>query len=286
MSIPPLAWLVHELAPVGAGAEVTQLVPSGVGCEGLELTPEQALAIDRADLVVMTGLGLESSIERALRGARRPGRRVVTFPDIEGAEKLLLSASDSHDHADHSHHDDHGGFDPHAWLDPSLMALLAREVHRALDEIIAEVEPDAAALADRRGAMALALGRVESICRAIDEEYRAGVSTFASRGFVTEHNGYAYLARRYGLTVAAVIRPIHEVEPAPAEIEAAARAIRAGAAAVIFVDPQFSRAGADRIARVTGARVLTLDSLGAGDWPALMRANLDTLADGLGSAAR
>ncbi len=286
VSIPPLAWLVHELAP--ASALITQLVPVGVGCEGVELTPLQVLAIDQADLIVITGLGLEPQFDRALRLSPRPNRRIATFLTALPATDSLLHATTPHDHDSHSEHDDHGhsGFDPHAWLDPDLMVSLARHVHAQIDAALNEIEPDPEALVVQRNQTAASLARIESSCRDIDAEYRAALSTLASRSFVTEHNAYAYLARRYNLSVAAVIRPIHEVEPAPADIEAAARAITDHAASVIFVDPHYSRAGADRIASLTGARVLTLDSLGDGDWPALMRANLHALLDGLGGASK
>ena len=48
-----------------------------------------------------------------------------------------------------------------------------------------------------------------------------------------------------------------------------------------FVDPPGPDEATKRIAEAAGARVMVLDPLSDGDWPALMRRNLDALVDGL-----
>ena len=292
VSIPPLAWVVHALAPVGA--EVTQITPVGVGCEGVDLTPGQVVAIDKADVVVMTGLGLEAQIDRALARSERPGRRVASFANAPGlAGRFIEDGAGGHDHShhdhdhahdhDHDHAHDHGTLDPHAWLDPTMMAAFAQGVFDQFAAAMEAVAPDANARAEAMARMRSALDGVLSECAAIDREFREGLASVSTRAFVTEHNGFSYLARRYDLTVAATIRVAHDAEPAPGDIEAAAKAAREQGALAIFVEPQYSQAGARRVAEVAGLRVLTLDSLGAGDYPAMMRSNLVALREGLGA---
>lgn len=289
VSIPPLAWVVREVAP--EGTEIVQITPTGVGCEGVDLTPGHVIAIDRADVVVLTGLGLEPQIERALRRSERPGRRIASFitaPDV--ADRLI--EADGASHAGHSHgpgheHCDHGdgSLDPHAWLDPTLMAAFAQGLVDQMAAALDSIEPDPVARQSAVDSMRSGLQRVQSACELLDQSFRSELASTATRTFITEHNGYAYLARRYDLQVVAAIRALHEVEPAPGDIEAAAKSARAHDVRAIFVEPQYSQAGARRVAEVTGLRLLTIDALGDGDYPGTMRRNLDALVAGLNGPA-
>lgn len=258
VAIPPLMWPVRGLAP--ADAEVVLLSPPGAGCEGIELTPAQVRAIRRADLVVRAGSGLDESVAAVVRSSFLRRAADLCLAD------LLESAHDHHDGRERS--TDHALPDPHAWLDPAAMERLIAALAEAM----------------RRGGGAPDPARVESlmeVCRRIDAEYRERLAAVPSRLIVTEHDAWRRLAGRYGLEVAAAIRHSHGVEPTPGDIAAAARALRERGARAIFVEPQFPQAAARRIAQETGAKVLTLDPLGDGDWPAMMRRNLDSLVEGL-----
>lgn len=284
VSIPPLEWVVRQLAP--PGTEITLITPAGVGCEGVELTPAHIVAIDRADVIALTGLGLEPHVERAMRRRVVPGRRVVSFlnaPDVR--PKLIAASPHDHDHAegeDHGHHH-HGDLDPHAWLDPTLMDAYAQELFTQLTGALESIEPDAATRSATVAGMRGALQRVRQTCSDLDLEYAERLAGARTRSLITEHNGFAYLARRYDLTVAATLRPLHDVEPTPADIEKAGRAAREGGARAIFVEPQYSQAGARRVAEVNNLQLLVLDALGDGDYPGMMRHNLDALSQGLGA---
>lgn len=279
VSIPPLLWPVRAMLP--ADTEITLLVPPGASEHGYELTPSQIAAIHHADVIAMVGLGLEPRLEQIVSARRVPWRQVVTFAG-------LGEAIEHHDHAPHPGHEncEHGVFDPHMWLEPPAMAAYAARLAQALT---GEAISTAARLADGSPALdaspvLAAASRIEAECAAMDAEYRAALAGLSSRRIVTHHNAFAYIARRYGLEVAAVIRPIVSVEPTPGEIDDAVNTIRAGGMRAIFVEPQFSIQGARRIAEVTGVKKLTLDPLGDGDWPGMMRANLSALVEGLGGA--
>lgn len=265
VTIPPLMWPVCGLAP--ADAEVVLLSPPGAGCEGIELTPAQVRAIRRADLVVRTGAGLDESVGAVVRVSGATPSTDITLKGLDEDVQAHLVGGE-HD-SDHHHHD------PHSWLDPLVMERFLVALAEAMRRAGHPPEP----------------ARLEALieeCRRIDAEYRERLAAVPSRLIVTEHDAWRRLARRYGLEVAAAIRHSHGVEPTPGDIASAARAVRERGARAIFVEPQFPQVAARRIAAETGAKVLTLDPLGDGDWPAMMRKNLDSLVEGLagGTAGR
>jgi zinc transport system substrate-binding protein len=264
VSIPPLAGLVQPLLPPNSTVRV--LVPAGRSAHGYQPSPEDVAAIGRADAIVFVGLNLESGMARAVRG-----KTVITMADLLGIEADPHAGHDhsGHDHGGHDHAHDHGADDPHMWLDPVLAAAFVRALPGALPASLRTDETDTSAawLAD-------AIDRV-------DADYRERLAPFQGRAIVTHHASFNRPAERYGLEVAAVLRAIETLEPSPAEMAAAVRAIKDRGVRTIFVEPQFGMTSAQRVAEASGVELVTLDPLGDGNWIDLMRGNLDALVRGL-----
>lgn len=279
VTIPPLMWAAREMLP--PDAEVVLILPPGQSEHGFEITPSQFRAINDADLVVMVGHGLEPKVDSTLALANRPWRRVVNFEKIEGIEEI--AGEGCAPGCDHGHHHHSHAADPHLWLDPVAMGVFVERVGAAVKEVVlgsAGVDdPDARRSAAARVDETVARRKAE--CDAMDRAYRERLAGVSSNRIVTHHNAYSYIARRYGLEVAAVLRPIEVVEPTPGDLRQVTTAIREGGVRAIFVEPQFSGTAAERVAQATGIKVLTIDPLGDGDWAAMMRANLDALVLGL-----
>lgn len=292
VTIPPLLWPVRELlgtGPKSIEARVTLILRPGLSEHGFELTPSQMEDIRRADVVVMAGHGLEPRVASL---AAKPGPD-GTKPMLVSFEGLIAALHASGDHSacahGHEHEDndqaahDHAtpAADPHMWLDPILMRGFVTRVEGALGAILERRLTDAAQR--ERAAQALRQ-RADAARRACDDlhaEHQRALEPLKGRAIVTHHNAWAYLCARYNLEVAAVVRPIETVEPTPGDVMLAVKAIREQNARAVFVEPQFPGGVAQRIAKTARVKLETLDPLGAGDWPATMRANLAALVRGL-----
>jgi len=298
VTIPPLKEFARALAP--EDAEVSVLLPPGASPHGHEPTPGSIARLVRSDVVVLVGLGLEPRAHAALNKHPRPWRRQVIFSDVLDHEELTgyqeaLEASGSahdcgHDHSSHKHASEHGHacdhphgpVDQHLWLDPVLVERLIPALRREIEAALVDLNRfDDGAKARLDEAERRLLEQVRDVHR----EYELGLKELKHRTIVTHHDAYGRIAARYGLHVAAVIRPIDSVEATPGAVRNAVDSIRAFEVPAIFIEPQFSAGAAGRIAEHTGVRVLTLDPLGDGDWQAMMRRNLESLRDGLGGAA-
>lgn len=276
VTIPPLKGLIEPLLP--EGAQVYIVIPPGRSEHGYEFTPADVAALSNADVAVYIGLGLEPRIERFLSLNATPRRQVVSFAQVIGLEE----AGAVHHHHEHTHdeHCDHGDDDPHIWLDPVLCAQLIPHlrvaVERSLDQqgMLNEAQKSRLAEAERE-----LIARIQELHAWTGEM----LEPHAGKYIVTHHAAWGRLADRYGLKVAAVIRPFETVEPTPRAISATVEAIRQHNVGAIFVEPQFNPAAAERIAAAASVRIALLDPLGSGDWFGMMRGNVESLAEALGA---
>lgn len=274
VTLPPLMWAVKALAP--PDAQITLLAPAGAGCEGIELSPSQIVEIKRADLVVSAGGGLDDEVGSVV-GTKPANRRVV----------MSNVTTQTHSHSSDRTPDS----GPHAWLLPPIMDLALNAVQQSVDAWIderqVELEQTWVGCSDPvlpellKAILQFRTDFSITKCREIDAEYHNRLAPFKGRSIITHHDAWSAVARRYGLEVAAVIQHTHDAEPSPSDLAETARIAKEKGIKAIFIEPQLNAAAAERIAQVTGAKLITLDPVGGEDWPAMMRKNLDALVEGL-----
>lgn len=281
VTIAPLAGLVTPMLP--DGATVRTLMTPGRSEHGYEFTPEDLATLGGADVIVLVGLGLEPKVEQFLRDHPSASRQVVDCGESLGlvapddADHMPKKPDkhaehDAHDH-DHDHDHDHGTIDPHVWLDPILVTQLVPAIRSALQTAMVARGQDLSATFDKAQAKLL------DDVLAIDDEYRKALAPFKDRAIVTHHSAWGRLAERYDLRVAEVLRPVESSEPDPAKVAAIVEAVKKERVPAIFVEPQFDRGSAQRIAQAAGLKVVVVDPLGTGDWTVMMRSNLKAFVE-------
>lgn len=263
VSIPALVGLVRDALP--EGAEVTVLIPAGVSPHAFAPKASDLAALRRADLVIFNGMGVEVGLAAMLRSTDHAFREEIVFADVVGVE----GQEDADEHAGH----DHGAVDPHLWLDVTYAANFVMHVGRwqlGGDGKPREV-PDGG---DMRSARTVAI-----LMQIIDinDQYIERLAPFKGARVVTDHQAWDRLFERYAIEVAGVIRPIEHVEPSAGVLARVIETIRDTRVSGIFVEPQFARGPAERIAGATGVPIGRLDPLGQGDWFAMMEANLEEI---------
>ncbi len=239
---------VGEAAREVGGDEIhlTVLLRPGMEAHEFELTPPAAAAIERSDLILESGAGLERWLEGTL--ATIGGRDRLR--DMSAG--VALRASDEAAGA--------GEIDPHWWLTAPNAIHLVENVRDALSA----ARPDLAeGFATRAASYVARLQSADAEIRRLMDEIPP-----ARRGIVTNHDALGYLVAEYGLHLVGSVFPSLDVssEPDPAQLAALADTIRAEGISAIFsesaVNPRLARA----IAEESGARVvdepLYTDSLG------------------------
>jgi ABC-type Zn uptake system ZnuABC Zn-binding protein ZnuA len=261
--------VVREIA--GDDVSVTVLMPVGADPHAFQASPRDAIAVEAADLVFLSGAGLEGSLTPLLQAAR--GQVVDLSSGLalrQHEEKAAASPSEE------------GGVDPHVWFDPRNVAAWSETIAQAF----AEIDP-ANALRYRARADAYR----EDI-RDLDLWIRDRVATIPeeARRLVTDHEAFGYFADLYGVEEIGTILPGYSTlsEPSARELAALEDAIRAAGVPCIFVGTTIPSDLSEQVAADTGTRIVFLytGSLSELDGPAatyldLMRFDVDQIVRGL-----
>lgn len=270
-SIYPLADLAQRI--VGDSAEVICLLPSGASPHTFEINIKQMEAVGSAKLIVVIGLGVDDWAQRA---AGAVGRSDCVFI----ASKAL--GIDEHGEHERVNGNDgehgHGMIDPHIWLDP----VLAKGIVEKLSVKLSEMLPThTGMISDNSKKLIVELEE-------LDKDYRRELGNVKRKEIVTFHGAYGRLAQRYGLKVAAVLKPIESAgEVTMMQLDNVMAAIEKYDLKAVYAEPQFPRDAADLLAKEAGVKVLVLDPLGnpnkkdVAGYVAMMRTNLARLKEGL-----
>lgn len=256
----------------GDQARVTTLMKRNADPHSFEISAREAAEMDRADLLVSNGLGLEEGLQQHLDRAIGSGVSSVVAGDV--IEVLAYASNDAG-----------GAADPHFWTDPARMA-----------HVVDAVE---AALLDTDGVDA---GRI----RANADDYRAELAAldaemtaaFAAipddrRALVTNHHVFGYLADRFDFRLIGAVIPGGTTLAAPsaADLRELASAIEAAGVPTIFAESSQP----DRLVQVLASEAdvdvdvvelftesLTEPGEGADTYLTMMRVNTERIATGLG----
>jgi zinc/manganese transport system substrate-binding protein len=230
---------------VGEEATVEVLMPKGVDPHEFEASSAQVASINRADLVVANGLGLEAGLVDVLANAVSDGVRLLEIAPLidpipfSGAEEEHQDEEEAGD----QHEDGARQLDPHVWMDPVRMA----EAVRLIAAELALVDPGVN-WRDRAEAYADLLGRVDAEIA----EMLEGVPV-SNRKLVTNHATFGYFADRYGWEIIGTVIPggTSMGAPSSAKLAALVTLLRATGVRAIFTETT----GSEDLARVIAAEV-------------------------------
>lgn len=265
------------LALADPGVTVTGLVRGGVDPHTFDPSPADARLLARADLILASGLGLETYLDNILAAT---GARARLFIAGDALGSLLLTHSVAHAHPEAAHAHPQSEPDPHWWHSISA----TRAVATALAARLAQLTPAEAPAINAR--LTALLTRLDAL--AVWAAATAATIPSDRRQLVTTHDAFGYLARDYGFTV----RPINglstESETSARHFAELATLIRREKIPAIFAELDGNSRLIEQLVRETGVRLggtLVADGLAhngpASNYEGMIRQNLTTLATAL-----
>lgn len=249
----------------GTGLTVTRLVTEQVSClHDYSLSVRQVKAAEAAEIVVISGAGLEEFLEGVIDEAKA----------IDASDGVALLTPEEHHHEeDHDHEGHHHEVDPHIWLSPENAKIMAQNICRGLGE---QYPQHRAQMEDNLTALLADLDALQAYGEKTLE-------TLSCRELITFHDGFSYLARAYGLTILEAVEEESGSEASARELKHLIEEVARHDLPAIFTEVSGSVSAAGVIARETGAKVFPLDMAMAGDsYFAAMYHNIHTLKEALG----
>ncbi|ANW22397.1 zinc ABC transporter substrate-binding protein (plasmid) [Streptomyces clavuligerus] len=263
---------------VGDQAEVTVLMKPNADPHSFGLSAVQAAELERADLVVFNGLGLEENVLRHVDAARSSG--VETFEVGEAVGPLTFRAPDDGGPGAAA-----GRPDPHFWTDPDRVRKAARLIADRVVENVAGVDEKAV-----RANAARYDGRLADLTTWMEKSF--GRIPEHQRALVTNHHVFGYLAERFGFRVIGAVVPSGTTlaSPSSSDLRSLTEAVREAGVRTVFADSSQPKRLAEVLRAELGGRVgvmeLHSESLsekgkGAGTYLEMMRANATAITAGL-----
>lgn len=287
----PMYILAMNLTKDVKGVTVVNLTENQTGClHDYQLTTQDMITLDSADLLVMNGGGMESFIENvvssypeltiveASKGINMLPSESEHDHDHENEEHDHDHENEEHDHEEHEegHHHDHGEYNAHVWMNIENYLVQIKNVYEALVEYDPENEAKYKANYEEY------TNRVTKL----KEEYVETLTDIANREVVIFHDAFAYMAQELGLDVVSTINLDGDSSLSAGEVSEIIDEVKHHKVKVLFTEEQYSDSIAKSVAKETEAKVYVIDSLvtGSRDYDSYlmgMRANLEVLKEAL-----
>ena len=251
----------------GTGISVTRLVTESVSClHDYSLNVSQVRAAEAAELIVISGAGMEDFMADLLES-----RPVV---DCSAGIDLMESSHDhNHEEEEHDHEGHHHEEDPHIWLSPANAKIMAENICTGLSIRYPEHRE-------------IFQQNLEFLLIDLDKLQAYGKEQLADlncRELITFHDGFAYFADAFGLTILEAVEEESGSEASAAELKHLIGLVREHQLPAIFTERSGSASAAGVIAAETGARTFALDMAMAGSsYFEAMYHNIDTVKEALG----
>ena len=231
----PLEYFASRIG--GDSVKVVNLISNGVEAHDFEPSPGDMQKLDAADLIIFNGSDFEPWMVRAIDAIGKEGRAV-----LEASFGLTDNGVERHDG---------DRIDPHVWLDPLIAVEQARLVKNGLSYTTPALGEVYAEHADTL------IRELEEL----DQQFHSGLADCRLREFVTSHDAFGYLARRYGLETIPISGLSPEAQPSPRDLARLTDTIRGLGIKYVMtesvVNPSLARTLADEV----GAELLTLHPL-------------------------
>lgn len=240
---------------------VSLLVSEKLSClHDYTLQVHQMRAIESAELLILSGAGLEDFLEDALANADHV---------IDSSEGIILHCAD-HSHHGEEHHHEH---DPHIWLSVENARSMAQNIYRGL----LQKYPQYQSVFEKN------LFDLTVQFDQLDSYGKETLSQLSTDQLITFHDGFSYFADYWGLHILHSLEEESGSEASAAELKELIRLVRDNEIPAIFVEENGSTSAAYTVAQETGIRVYALNmGMSGNDYFEVMYSNIDTIREALG----
>lgn len=251
--------------------ELTCLLAPNASAHEHEMTPSQASALAKADLMLVSGVDLEHFLDSAVKSSGFKGTMGVTsgilsskdVDDLAGAKAAEASLPYKVDRGsqkvniakwpfppEEGESQPEFRFDPHIWTSPRNAAIQVRNIGEFLDK----ASPANRALFDKHvAAYSSAISDLDGWAKASLESVPS-----AHRVLFTSHDAFGYFSKTYGVKfIGAAMSDFNSQQDATANhIAKAAAEVKASGARALFAENSNNSKSIEAVARAAGVKAV------------------------------
>lgn len=245
----------------GTDITVSRLITENVSClHDYTLQVSQMRAIESAEVVVLSGAGMEDFLDDALLNAKTT---------IDCSQGIVLICPDEGAHHLEGHHHD---TDSHIWLSPANASIMAENIYKSLSFIYPENKE-----IFKGNFLDLQERLTELSAYAVEK-----LNTLSCRDIITFHDGFSYMAHAFDLNIVHAIEEEAGSEASAAELIALTKMVNEHKLPAVFTECNGSTSAAEIISAETGAKIYALDmGMSERNYFDAMKHNIDTLKEAL-----
>ena len=218
----PMYELTEQIIAGATDLTVQPLIQDQVSClHDYTITTDQMKKIERADLVILSGAGLEDFMSSSLSGKD-------ASDVIDSSEGIELLEDD-----------------PHIWLDPRRYVQQGENITKALSERY----PEQADLFEKNMA-----AYENALLEQYQNNWYPAAQSLSCKELIMFHDGFAYFADAYGLTILAAIEEEEGAEPSAAELKEIVELTESHYIPMIFTEKNGTTNAAEIVAQETGVK--------------------------------
>ena len=247
-TLPDFAAIASELG--GDRVEADSLIQGTEDPHFVDAKPSHVLRVNKADLLICIGLGLESGWLPVLLTQARNGNVQVGARGYLDASQFV-QAKDVPAKADRAMGDVHGGGNPHYYTSPPEMLRVSEAIYRKL----VELDPAGRAEYDARW-QAFSKKYKEKMAA-----WKAALTPFAGTKVVEYHKSWVYLLDWMGFTSVGALEPKPGIPPSPGHVTELLGQVRNQNVRFVFREIYHADSLSQVFASKAGARLLDLPTM-------------------------
>lgn len=247
-TLPDFAALATELG--GERVEAEALIKGTQDPHFVDAKPSLILKVNRADLLILIGMGLEDGWLPVLLTQARNGK---VQPGQEGYldASTLITPKDVMANPDRSMGDIHGAGNPHYYTSPAELFRVAEGIHQRL----VQIDPDGKSYYDQHWAA------FEAKYKEKETEWKMKLAPLRGASVVVYHESWIYLLDWMGVRKVGSLEPIPGIPPSPAHVSKLLAKVKAENVRFVFQEIYHPTNLSKVFASKAGARLIILPSM-------------------------
>lgn len=228
---------------------VETLLPANASPHTWSPAPQDIMKLEKADVIIANGLGLETNLEKTLT---KTGNKLIIVSDFIKKDKLIYFDNESEHSAEGEVEHKHEGANPHIWTSPELLTDIVIELS---EELARRYPMHKTALEQNARLIIMELFQVESKIRSERNDYE-------NPAVITLHDAFVYFLQYFDIKHIGSVQPAAGKDPAPQQLKTLADKIKSEGIKSIFIEPQMNPRPAEVLAEELGLKVIEYDDLG------------------------